>query len=312
MRWLVGVVLLAGCTVAVEDWGRVAGQARCERDQRCRGLSWSVDCTRPGVWPLSPVEQAALNSRQAGYSPSSAAACIERMRTSGCSTKVEKTVECRAAFPGMLSEGAACGQPLFDSCGSGLVCLRAESTSLCGTCATATPRGGEPNFLHPCDWGLRRVYDPDGGVVRCEARAKAGESCRSGDDCLEWLFCVQASVVSPGTCDEGESGQSRPSPEAISPPEVGQVCVSQPSYSTYGYQTCPSGLVCLNDACTALGALDAACVQDAECLSGRCLDGACAPPRGLGVPCSAENCVAGLGCTGDGDGGASCQPFECR
>lgn len=318
MRWLMVAVALAGCTVPLEDWGRVVGQAKCERDQRCGRLSASVDCKKPGVWSVSFPEQAALDARQVGYSPSSAAACIERLRSVSCTVDLLNLPECRATFPGRLPEGAPCGLPLSDACGPGLICWREDAMSFCGACVTATPRGEQPTLGHPCGWGLAPVRTDAGITVltgsRCEPRAALGESCRDRD-CLEWLHCPflrgvvlrsDAGSDAGDTCEE-PGGHVASAPPLTGPGSLGQACHPV----SFGGLWCAAGLTCLDGGCIALSALDQPCTGHGDCLSLHCVEGACGPPVPLGAPCTTSNCAPGMDCQGTGDGGATCAPWFC-
>lgn len=271
MRWLWGVVVLAGCSVALEDWGRASGQARCERAQRCGSLSRAIDCTRPGVWSDASVEKVEFDRQHVGYSASAAAACIARIKEDVCSVVSDFTPECRAAFPGKLQEGAPCGLPLRDECGPGLVCL-VDAPSLCGRCVTATERGQPLTSDHPCAWGLVRAPGA-GDAAICEPRVGPGESC-SQRACVEWLACTRAT----GTCEQGAPSVT----SAIG--EVGDAC-DVPDFRRFDIRTCLPGLICTDGACVALSAFNAACEEDADCLSHHCgAEGLCTAPRAPDAP----------------------------
>lgn len=297
MRWA-SVFLLAGCSLALEDYGRAAGKATCERARACLLLDSSIDCDRPGVWSESRPELLLLAAGDVGYSAERAAACIERIRTVGCTADAWQTEECQAAFPGKLSEGAPCGGR-FDACAPGLVCS-AENRAVCGSCKLAAPRGATPDTLHLCGRGLHAQRFLDGGVS-CVPRSGSGGRCRARNDCLEWMSCVQfISSTEVGTCSEG----SRPSPDRRVGGTPGQTCGE-------GFPACQPGLRCVNALCASLGALESACASDEDCLSSHCLEGACASPRGVGESCTDFNCADGFSCEFDGDGGSVCATLPC-
>lgn len=288
MRWVGGWLLLMSCSVPVQDWGPVMGQARCEREQRCGRLSTSVNCKRPEVWSESFPEQAELEANQVGYSGSAAAACVELLRAESCNADVFNQPSCRETFPGRLPEGAPCGVPSVDACGPGLICLGGSPRG-CGSCVTATSQGKEPSVTHPCAWGLTPVWD--GGLgSSCEPRGALGESC-AGRSCLEWLRCVDRLTANPVCRQPPPRFQTDP-PDAGA---LGQACV----ILIYG-EFCLAGLTCLDGGCVALGGYGAPCTTSFECVSGHCLDGACAAPLPRGASCGEAACAPGLFCGAEG------------
>lgn len=304
MRWASVLIWFAGCTVAVEDYGRAMGQAKCEREQRCGWLVSSVDCTRPGYWSDTPPELSALAAGQVGYSASSAAACIERHRAASCGANVSEFEECRSVFPGKLVEGAACGFP-FDACEPGLLCADRNGIS-CGTCLPTTPQGGTPAPSHPCGRGLRRGIS-DGGVF-CIPRATVGEACASPDDCLERLWCIRLNAMLVGTCEESNIGPARDGgTETSLIGTEGQQCSNIIDYRMYGTVQCREGLHCVNERCAQLSDFEETCAADDDCVSKHCVDEACAAPRGAGATCTAQNCGGSNECVN-----GVCTPFLCQ
>lgn len=300
MRWASGLVLLAGCTVAVEDYGRVMGQAICERAQRCGELVQTVDCKHPGAWSDSPHELLLLSAGHVGYSSSSAAACVERIRTAKCGVSALQTDECRAAFPGKLAQGAACGGHTFDGCASGLLCAN-RTVIECGVCVPTTPEGERPDPDHPCARGLRRGF-LDGGVA-CIPRGDVGEACGSSADCLEWLSCSAHSGTLGGSCrDEYPASNGGPPTDGAE----GQPCLLSGSVGAPS-RVCFSGLRCVNDRCVPSANFAEACESDVDCLSAHCIGGTCAAPRAAGSPCTVQNCGGGLWCEN-----GTCQPSLCE
>lgn len=275
------VVLLAGCsTLPLEDYSRAVGKATCERAKTCLLLDTSADCDSPSVWTESRPELVLLAAGEVGYSAERAAACLERIRTLGCSSDVWETDECQAAFPGRRSEGAPCVRGRFNTCGPGLVCS-GQTSDQCGSCQRAA-----------CDRGH--------GGVSCAPLFGAGGRCTDRSQCLEWMSCVKLEVFGSfeGNCSEGP----RPAPERRVN-DLGSQCDE-----ARGFDCRVAGLRCVNVMCEALGAFESACAKDEDCLSSHCLQGACAPPRGNGDACNEFNCGDGFVCQPAADAGFECAP----
>ena len=302
MRWASVLFWLAGCTVAVEDYSRVIGQATCERAQKCGELAESVDCKHPGVWSDAPPELVMLAAGQVGYASSAAASCVERIRSAKCGVILWQTEECRAAFPGKLTEGAACGAQTLDGCASGLVCGNRNAIS-CGVCVSTTSEGQRPDPGHPCARGLRRGF-LDGGVA-CVPRGEVGEACGDSADCLEWLRCSARGGSLGGSCVDDLVLRG------TFPTDAGRE--GQPCLVALGtivpIRFCFRGLRCVNDElCVQLADFAEPCTNDDECVSAHCIEGACAAPRVAGDRCIDLNCgEEGLWC----DNG-TCKPSFCE
>lgn len=81
-----------------------------------------------------------------------------------------------------------------------------------------------------------------------------------------------------GTCEQGPSSLT----SLIG--ELGHEC-DEPNFTTFGVRTCKQGPICTEGACVALCAFNAACEEDADCLSQHCgAEGLCTAPHSPVAP----------------------------
>ncbi|MDP1827066.1 MAG: hypothetical protein Q8L48_27580 [Archangium sp.] len=276
--WWMGLLTLA-CSVRVEDYGRRYAQARCEREQRCGSIAKAVDCTRPDLFADTFPEQPLLNAGLVSYSAIDAAACLQRLRDTTCTTPVSLMPDCRRTFQGTLGEGAACQDSPAMTCAAGLVC---GAQSSCGTCIVATGEDQRWTPGRPCDVGLFRYSD--GGVLAdsiCVRARGLEQRCSPGIFCERWLRCTDAGVCAfPEPLVSPDGGGFR---------EAGEPCGT-------GQVPCKEGLRCVAASCSLLLSNGVRCDDDADCLSGRCFERRCTAKVPEGGACTLDGDCAELPC----------------
>jgi hypothetical protein len=192
-----------------------------------------------------------------------------------CSTQTKKCVKPAA-------DGATCEGPTGPSCASDHAC-KGGNNATPGTCipvnqafAAAEGETCDPTTTTFCADGLACALT---GVVnnktqfQCKARS-TGSSCSIAypEDCPNGQYCV---VPDPKT---SFTGTCTPLPAA------GSACGKHvPSDLTSNDQFCAPGTVCVQQTCHALQNLGEACTVNAECVSGLCDSGGCAPTECAGT-----------------------------
>lgn len=226
--------------------GTVAQGGDCSLDVECEGAAF---CKSDGVCPGKCT--APLSAGQACTSSDQCQSGLD------CS---DDTGLCAAP----AAQGASCGSGLPE-CTPGTICLGGdEDTGAPGTCLaidsvfTAAIGASCDPATTLCATGgacaLISVTPPDTLVWQCVSSTEypAGGACKIGfpDACAAGQYCDVPPQSVDGTC--------RPVPSA------GEACTHAAG------RPCQSGLVCVNDVCTALAENGQPCAGNAGCYSDRC------------------------------------------
>lgn len=268
MRLLVGMVLVVGCSDAI-DIDKLSIDLRtadCTYLARCGVVESVDDCVTAqlGSHDVTAIDVAAVHAGVARFDGDKARACIDALAARSCDrTDVTARVDpaaCREMLTGTRHATEACMQDV--ECASRR-CLVPFSSDACstGSCSGDAPFAGfgESCATVACDVGLFCNLQ---GV--CAAVGKTGEICGGDDECDYGLACIDGGIVS--TCG--------------APPALGESCVN----------VCRDiGAVCTGT-CVALGFAGALCQRSAQCgLAYRCdVTGHCDAGIGLGDTCAID------------------------
>ncbi len=255
------------------------------------------------------------------YDGDAAGSCIAFYDERGCDLlsagiSPEYAETCGRIFRGQVEDGGACR--LSEECGEGSRCAGATCP---GTCAPRVPAGGACMEFSECEIGFYCLDSVCSSLARGPSRGACARG--DSFACPLDEVCIGATAEAPGTCTpqaelrtrrEGEtcdpsamlceeglscaggvcvgpSASGGPCAESASPSMcparhscVGGTCVEVPGEGDPCEVRCQFGLQCVGGVCTVPADNGAACTADAECASGRCEAGACAPPEECSGP----------------------------
>jgi hypothetical protein len=256
-------------------------QAFCELAVRCKEEPDQATCmaAEPVPTPELAMLVADVGNGRAAYDRSSAAQCLDDIKTAPCNNSALFAItSCGATFVSSVPVGGTCSFP--SDCSNGATCQTTSCSQACcpGTCAALVPMGGDCSVATiPCVSGTYCRTDATG--AHCAAQVTtAGAACDALAACTFPMSC-RADATGAMTCQKL--------------PLTGQSCAN--------FALCESlldGCDQTTKICTARGAVGAACTTSDNCLEEAFCDSStskCVLRGKPGEACSGAGSVPCLG-----------------